>query len=383
MATTINITNENKLRPWSYVAKDIIVALNAVENKAATVGTDLVEGILKLSNDYSSTQAAALGTAAGTAATPKAVYDAFEAAKAYTDTAVTSVYRFKGSVNTVADLPAAGTEGLTVGDVYNVKQAIDGNASEDGVNYAWTGTGWDSLGGILSVETVINGTTGASGAPVSTAAVKTFVDAEVSTLNARIDSEVSTLNATIESEVSTLNDRIDSEVSTLEAVIASEVSTLNERIDTEVSAINATIESEVSTLNATIESEVSALQAQIDEIVGEQTVTVDAKEAGATTTIDKDSDQVIVMTTQGAQTLAFTAAASTVYSVKYIHLTAAENTTLTVTGGEWADAEEQPVWGSKTYKLFLKATFVAGRVVLEVLDNSQEAANVAAYTPGA
>ena len=383
MATTINITNENKLRPWSYVAKDIIVTLNAVEDKAATIGTDLVEGILKLSNDYSSTQAAALGTASGTAATPKAVYDAFEAAKAYTDTAVTSVYRFKGSVNTVADLPAAGTEGLAVGDVYNVKQAIDGNASEDGVNYAWTGTGWDSLGGILSVETVINGTTGSSGAPVSTAAVKTFVDAEVSTLNARIDSEVSALNATIESEVSTLNARIDSEVSTLEAVIASDVSALNERIDSEVSAINATIESEVSALNATIESEVSALNARVDEIVGEQEVTVDAKEAGATTTIDKDSDQVIVMTTQGAQTLTFTPAASTVYSVKYIHLTAAENTTLTVTGGEWADAEEQPVWGNKTYKLFLKATFVAGRVVLEVLDNSQEAANVAAYTPGA
>ena len=383
MATTINITNENKLRPWSYVAKDIIVALNAVENKAATVGTDLVEGILKLSNDYSSTQAAALGTAAGTAATPKAVYDAFEAAKAYTDTAVTSVYRFKGSVNTVADLPAAGTEGLVIGDVYNVKQAIDGNASEDGVNYAWTGTGWDSLGGILSVETVINGTTGASGAPVSTAAVKTFVDAEVSTLNARIDSEVSALDARITSEVSTLEASIASEVSTLEAVIASDVSALNERIDSEVSAINATIESEVSALNATIESEVSALNARVDEIVGEQEVTVDAKEANATTTITKDSDQVIVMTTQGAQTLAFTAAASTVYSVKYIHLTAAENTTLTVTGGEWADAEEQPVWGSKTYKLFLKATFVAGRVVLEVLDNSQEAANVAAYTPGA
>ncbi len=383
MATTINITNENKLRPWSYVAKDIIVALNAVENKAATVGTDLVEGILKLSNDYSSTQAAALGTAAGTAATPKAVYDAFEAAKAYTDTAVTSVYRFKGSVNTVADLPAAGTEGLTVGDVYNVKQAIDGNASEDGVNYAWTGTGWDSLGGILSVETVINGTTGASGAPVSASAVKTYVDGEVSTLDARITSEVSTLNATIESEVSALEASIASEVSTLNEVIASNVSTLNERIDSEVSALNATIESEVSALNETIESEVSALQAEIDEIVSEKTITIESKEASSTTTITKDSDQVIVLNTNGAQTLAFTAAASTVYSVKYIHLTAATDTVLTVTGAEWADAAEQPVWGKQTYKLYIRAAWVSGRVVLTILDNSQEAYNVGQYTPGA
>ncbi len=383
MATTINITNEGKLRPWSYVAKDIIVALNAVETGSIIPGSDSQAGIVKLSNDYSSTDAAALGTAGETAATPKAVYDAFEAAKAYTDTAVTSVYRFKGSVNTVADLPASGTEGLTVGDVYNVKQAIDGNSGEDGVNYAWTGTGWDSLGGILSVESVLNGTTGASGAPVSASAVKTYVDGEVSTLDARITSEVSTLNATIESEVSALEASIASEVSTLNEVIASNVSTLNERIDSEVSALNATIESEVSALNETIESEVSALQAEIDEIVSEKTITIESKEASSTTTITKDSDQVIVLNTNGAQTLAFTAAASTVYSVKYIHLTAATDTVLTVTGAEWADAAEQPVWGKQTYKLYIRAAWVSGRVVLTILDNSQEAYNVGQYTPGA
>ena len=383
MATTINITNEGKLRPWSYVAKDIIAALNAVETGSIIPGSDSHAGVVYLSNDYSSTDAAALGVAGETAATPKAVYDAFEAAKAYTDTAVTSVYRFKGSVNTVADLPAAGTEGLTVGDVYNVKQAIDGNSGEDGVNYAWTGTGWDSLGGILSVESVLNGTTGASGAPVSASAVKTYVDGEVSTLDARITSEVSTLNATIESEVSALEASIASEVSTLNEVIASNVSTLNERIDSEVSALNATIESEVSALNETIESEVSALQAQIDEIVDEKTITIESKEAGSTTTITKDSDQVIVMNTNGAQTLAFTAAASTVYSVKYIHLTAATDTVLTVTGAEWADAAEQPVWGKQTYKLYLRVAFVAGRVTITVLDNSQEAYNVNQYTPSA
>jgi len=374
MATTINIVNPEttKLRPWTYVAKDIITALNAVETSSVVVGTDAVSGILKLSNDYTSTEAAALGVASGTAATPKAVYDAFAAAKSYTDTAVTSVYRFKGSVNTVADLPAAGTEGLVVGDVYNVKQAIDGNSSEDGVNYAWTGTAWDSLGGILSVETSISAVNASSGAPVSVSGAKSYVDGEVSTLNTRITSEVSTLNASIASEVSTLNSRIDSEVSALAADIDAEVSTLNTRID-----------SEVSTLNATIDSEVSALEAKIEEIVGEKSVTATSPAAGTTTSIDKDSDQVIVMNTTGAQTLAFTAAAADVYSVKYIHLTAAEDTTLTVTGAEWADAEDAPVWGKKTYKLYLRVAFVAGRVTIHILDNTQAAYNVQQYTVGA
>lgn len=51
---------------------------------------------------------------------------------------ITNVYKFKGSVTTFDDLP---TEDLTVGDVYNVL-ATD-------VNYAWSGTEWDSLGGSI------------------------------------------------------------------------------------------------------------------------------------------------------------------------------------------------------------------------------------------
>ena len=372
-STTINIVNPEttKLRPWTYVAKDIIAALNAAELAVTTQGDASNFGVLKLSDDYSSTTASTLAATQGVAATPKAVYDAFEAAKSYVDTAVTSVYRFKGSVNTVADLPAANAEGLTVGDVYNVKQAIDGNASEDGVNYAWTGTGWDSLGGILSVESSITAQNASSGAPVSASAVKSYVDNEVSTLNTRIDSEVSAINANIESEVSALEATIASEVSALEASIASEVSALNERIDSEVSAINATIESEVSALNE-----------RIDEIVGTQEVTAESLAAGTTTTVNKDSDQVMVLNTTGAQTLAFTAAASNVYATKYIHLTATEDTVLTVTGADWADAADAPVWGKATYKLYLRVAFVAGRVTIYVLDNTQEAYNVAQYLAG-
>lgn len=50
-------------------------------------------------------------------------------------TAVTSVYKYKGSVATVGDLPASGN---TTGDVYDVQAT--------GVNYAWNGSAWDALG---------------------------------------------------------------------------------------------------------------------------------------------------------------------------------------------------------------------------------------------
>jgi len=57
------------------------------------------------------------------------------ASKEYVDRSVTSVYKYKGSVSTATNLP---TSNLTVGDVYDVQ--------EDGQNYAWNGTSWDTLG---------------------------------------------------------------------------------------------------------------------------------------------------------------------------------------------------------------------------------------------
>lgn len=56
-------------------------------------------------------------------------------------TALSSVMHYKGSVATYDDLP---TTGLTVGDVYNV---ID-----TGANYAWSGSGWDELSGIIDLS---------------------------------------------------------------------------------------------------------------------------------------------------------------------------------------------------------------------------------------
>lgn len=50
--------------------------------------------------------------------------------------ALTSVYNYKGSVDTIEDLPLIGNK---IGDTYDVK-------SEGGQNYGWNGELWDSLG---------------------------------------------------------------------------------------------------------------------------------------------------------------------------------------------------------------------------------------------
>lgn len=57
---------------------------------------------------------------------------------------LTTVYKYKGSVETYADLP---TSDQQVGDVYNVKQADPDHNIEAGDNVAWDGEKWDILAG--------------------------------------------------------------------------------------------------------------------------------------------------------------------------------------------------------------------------------------------
>ena len=61
--------------------------------------------------------------------------------KTEVDNKISSVYKYKGSVATYANLPSSGQ---VVGDVYNVE--------ENGANYAWDGTAWDKLGETIDLS---------------------------------------------------------------------------------------------------------------------------------------------------------------------------------------------------------------------------------------
>lgn len=63
--------------------------------------------------------------------------------KSQVDSKFTSVYIFKGSVDTIEDLP---TGGNVIGDVWNVRK--------NDTNYAWTSEGWDALGGTAELASL-------------------------------------------------------------------------------------------------------------------------------------------------------------------------------------------------------------------------------------
>lgn len=56
---------------------------------------------------------------------------------------IANVYKYKGSVATVADLPSTNQ---VAGDVYDVQ--------ERGINYAWNGTAWDPLGELFTINEI-------------------------------------------------------------------------------------------------------------------------------------------------------------------------------------------------------------------------------------
>lgn len=85
-------------------------------------------------------------------------------------TAITSAYKYKGSVATYQDLPASGN---TTGDVWDVQT--------DGMNYAWTGTGWDALGQYVDTSVLWTSTAGQSNSLVAmtTAEINAILNASV------------------------------------------------------------------------------------------------------------------------------------------------------------------------------------------------------------
>lgn len=78
---------------------------------------------------------------------------------------ISSVYSYKGSKATYAELPGD----AAVGDVWNVEEAHDNHPA--GTNWAWTGSAWDALGGAIDLSSYYNKTQ-------ADAAIKAAVDVE-------------------------------------------------------------------------------------------------------------------------------------------------------------------------------------------------------------
>lgn len=108
--------------------------------------TEVTSGLAQKANSSTLSNYAALAGAAFTGAVtvqePTAASN--PATKSYVDSAVSSVYKYKGSVANQSALPSSNQ---IVGDVYNVEDTGD--------NFAWDGSKWDKLAGTVDLSTYL------------------------------------------------------------------------------------------------------------------------------------------------------------------------------------------------------------------------------------
>ena len=72
---------------------------------------------------------------------------------------ISTAFRYKGSVDTYSALP---TNGVAVGDVYNITAADTGHGVKAGDNVAWNGNDWDNLSGVVDLSAYLKGTDAAN-----------------------------------------------------------------------------------------------------------------------------------------------------------------------------------------------------------------------------
>lgn len=134
------------------LASELTSAVKTINNSITSINGEIttIKGdITSIEGDITELQGS-LGSAEGNITTVKNALDAHKAdynnphKVTAAQLGLTTVYKYKGSVKTYADLP---TSGQKVGDVYNVKQADPNHKIKAGDNVAWDGTTWDILAG--------------------------------------------------------------------------------------------------------------------------------------------------------------------------------------------------------------------------------------------
>lgn len=139
------------------LASELTSAVKTINNNITSINGEIttIKGdITSIEGDITELQGS-LGSAEGNIT---AVTNALDAHKADYDNphkvtaaqlGLATVYKYKGSVETYADLP---TSKQQIGDVYNVKQADPDHNIEAGDNVAWDGTAWDILAGYTDLS---------------------------------------------------------------------------------------------------------------------------------------------------------------------------------------------------------------------------------------
>lgn len=136
---------------------DIDKPISTMQQAALDLKADKFNIYTKAESDALLAQKAVKSEVEAALATKANSADVYKKAEVYTkdevddeiSSAVSSTYRYKGTVETYSQLPLSG---MLVGDVYNVEEADPTHAVSAGDNVAWNGMTWDVLSGMVDLS---------------------------------------------------------------------------------------------------------------------------------------------------------------------------------------------------------------------------------------
>lgn len=208
--------------------------------------------------------------------------------KTEVDNKISSVYKYKGSVNTYADLPSSGQ---VVGDVYNVVTADTTHGIPAGGNVAWNGTAWDYLGGDIDLSNYYT---------------KTQVD---TSLNGKVDKvtgkQLSTEDYTSAEKTKLSNIEANAEVNLIESISVNNttVSPVNKNVNITVPTTLASLTDDA-THRTVSDTDIDNWNAKQDELVSNVNIrTVNGNSLLGSGDIAIASDESIVIIKDMCNTL--------------------------------------------------------------------------------
>lgn len=170
--------------------------------------------------------------------------------------AISGLYTYKGSVATVDDLAKTGNK---KGDVYNVEST--------GMNYAWTGTAWDALGGTLDIE-IVQATGASTTAIMSQKAVTEQLAANARRIGEN-ETNIATNTATIATNAEKISDlgEHDTQLEGNITIVKEQVQALENNFTT----LDTTVKNQVQTIDDieevayTNKSDIAAIQTSVSD----------------------------------------------------------------------------------------------------------------------
>ena len=115
------------------------------------------------------------------------------------------------------------------------------------------------------------------------------------------------------------------------------------------------------------------------EIVKPKEIETKVEPDGATIQMTSESPEITYLEAFGDLTFDFEILPKSQWMTKYIYVEAMANIALTFVNATFSDMSDQPSYGQAGYGIFIRCTWIAGKIILEVLDNSQETKNVEDY----